>query len=77
MDSAYQERFELTRAVALSAGNLIAYLRRSGDFSQHYKSSRNPVTSADLAAEQLILGEIRSAFPNDRILSEETCANQD
>lgn len=36
-----------------------------------YKGSVNPVTETDTAAEDLILGRIRSAFPDHRILGEE------
>ncbi|HIQ01115.1 MAG TPA: inositol monophosphatase [Anaerolineales bacterium] len=36
-----------------------------------FKGAVNPVTEADMAAEALILGRLRAAFPNHRILAEE------
>jgi myo-inositol-1(or 4)-monophosphatase len=55
---------------ALEAGKLLIELRRNG-FDTNHKSARDLVTSADLAAEKLIINHIKENFPNHYILSEE------
>ena len=65
-------------SLAASAGELLLdYFQR--DIKVEYKSegSRSPVSDADKAAEQIIVGGIRSRFPDHGILSEETPPAED
>jgi len=62
----------LALETALEAGKLIRDIRQTGDFQQHYKARKELVTSADVAADQLIVSKIHEHFPDHRILSEET-----
>jgi myo-inositol-1(or 4)-monophosphatase len=66
---------ESIRAVALAAA------ARAGDILRHYwgkthtiekKGAINLVTEADLASERAIIQLIRSAFPEHRVLAEES-----
>jgi len=58
--------------VAKLAGVLISEQRAQQAVQVRYKSSRDLVTSADLAAEKLILEYLRELDPNARILAEES-----
>ncbi len=58
--------------LALEAGALIAHARNQGEVDQAYKGQHELVTSADIAADKLIVETIQSRFPDHRILSEET-----
>jgi len=62
----------LAKKAALAAGALIAHSRQTGDLHQQYKGQQELVTSADLAADKLIINLITSHYPEHRILSEET-----
>lgn len=62
----------LATDAALAAGKLIVDKRQSGDISQQYKDQQELVTSADIAADQLIISMIQQQYPDHRILSEET-----
>jgi len=61
-----------TREIALEAGQLIVEKRNAGDLDHQYKNQQELVTSADTAADQLIISRIQARFPEHRILSEET-----
>ena len=63
--------------LALRAGHLVADTREEALKKIDYKTPRDLVTSADLAAEQLIIEEIKKHFPEDVILAEETSPNID
>lgn len=52
------------------AGKLLLEYARSG-FRVHHKNPINLVTDADHAAEQLIIGHLRTRFPMHRFLAEE------
>lgn len=58
--------------LALEAGNLISEQRRQGDVEHNYKDKQELVTSADIAADKLIIDRIKQSYPEHRILSEET-----
>jgi myo-inositol-1(or 4)-monophosphatase len=58
--------------MAQDAGTLIAKERSKGNLSQQYKDQHELVTSADLAADKLIIERIQARFPEHRIMSEET-----
>ena len=62
----------LATKAALDAGKLIAQKRQSGDLQQQYKEQQELVTSADIAADKLIISMIQDQYPEHRILSEET-----
>jgi len=62
----------LAKEAALEAGKLIADKRQSGDIHQQYKDKQELVTSADIAADKLIIQKIKTHYPDHRILSEET-----
>lgn len=66
------EILSLARDAALEAGKLIAEKRQSGNIQQQYKGQQELVTSADIAADKLIIDKIKSRYPEHRILSEET-----
>jgi len=62
----------LATDAALEAGKLIVEKRQSGDIQQQYKDQQELVTSADIAADKLIISKIKKHYPDHRILSEET-----
>jgi 3'(2'), 5'-bisphosphate nucleotidase len=57
--------------IARQAGKVILEIYQSGDFEQYTKSNDTPVTSADLAAHELIQRELGALTPDIPILSEE------
>lgn len=64
---------ELALAVGL-AGEAAAAIRRlfgSGPIAATEKADHSPVTAADLAANEIIVRGLRSALPDDAILTEE------
>jgi 3'(2'), 5'-bisphosphate nucleotidase len=65
---------ELDRACALARAGGAAVMRfyRAGNTSVQYKGPNDPVTAADHASDTIIRDGLRSAFPGDAILSEET-----
>ncbi|RUO80192.1 3'(2'),5'-bisphosphate nucleotidase [Idiomarina tyrosinivorans] len=58
--------------IAKEAGALVHQLYDSQAFSTHEKADESPVTSADLAANDLIVGRLTTRFPEIPILSEES-----
>ena len=66
----FDDILSLATNAALEAGKLIAEKRQSGDISQQYKDQQELVTSADIAADKLIIGMIQKQYPDHRILSE-------
>lgn len=66
---------ELLRDTARAAGDLLLDRYRSGAFSVDAKGAFDLVTSADTAAEALILGRIRASYPDHRIVAEESGAH--
>lgn len=65
------------RQLAKEAGDLIAEKRASGDLVENYKDQQELVTSADVAADQLIIAGIKAKYPDHRILSEETYTDRE
>ena len=63
---------DFLRTLAAEAGQLICRMRDSRALQVNYKGLRDPVTSADLESERLIIARIKEAFPEHRILCEET-----
>jgi myo-inositol-1(or 4)-monophosphatase len=66
----YSEEIEAAVEAAREAGSIIMGLFR-GKFDVHEKSKNNPVTTADIGANQRIREIIRGRFPHDGWLSEE------
>jgi myo-inositol-1(or 4)-monophosphatase len=62
-------RLETAKRVARAAGELLRGF--SDDLHVEYKTSRDLVTAADLAAQELIVAALRGAFPDDEIVAEE------
>jgi myo-inositol-1(or 4)-monophosphatase len=63
---------QFAQDLAIEAGNLIAEHRQSGTVRHNYKDQQELVTSADIAADKLIIESIKKTYPSHRILSEET-----
>ncbi len=59
-------------ALAQEAGQLIIQERRQGNLQHDYKDATELVTQADIKADELITRRIREAYPQHRILSEES-----
>jgi len=64
------QELETTLAIALEAAALINDMR-TRPIAVHEKEGGEPVTDADLAANDLIVTRLASTFPMDSILSEE------
>ncbi|MCH8566726.1 MAG: inositol monophosphatase [Balneolales bacterium] len=64
---------ETAVAAALEGAKIIQYYHQNREKLQvDYKGRHDLVTQADVETEQRIISEIRSVFPNDIILGEET-----
>ncbi|MBN1487811.1 MAG: inositol monophosphatase [Anaerolineae bacterium] len=73
-NSHHREWLATAADIALAAGALLVEYRQNKN-AIHSKGFRNIYTAADLAAESLILGRLREAFPNHAITSEEAGAD--
>ena len=71
-----ERELEVAIRVAREAGQRILEFYR-GDTEVQWKGVGDPVTAADQAANQLIVEELRRAFPDDGILAEESPDNRD
>jgi myo-inositol-1(or 4)-monophosphatase len=72
-------RWARERAVALRAASAASeFLREAVDRPRgiRYKGAIDLVTDADIAAERIVLDEIRAAFPHDPIVSEEASSER-
>ena len=67
---AYQNELTIGAAIARKAGDLALKIRQ-GNIGIESKSDESPVTIADKAGEELIVNELRTAFPEDGLLGEE------
>ncbi|MFA5858143.1 MAG: inositol monophosphatase family protein [Elusimicrobiota bacterium] len=64
---------QFMHSLAVSAGKiLLKYFRTN--VGVNYKSKNNPVTIADKQSEEKMMSMIRTKFPGDRFICEETCA---
>lgn len=67
----YADVLKIVIPIAEEAGALLAdYFGHTNH--EQYKGAVDPVTEADLASERLILERLRAAFPEHRILAEES-----
>ena len=60
------------KTAAREAGAELWRLYQSGDFQQQQKADLSPVTSADLAANRIIINHLSELTPNIPIISEES-----
>jgi len=72
MTDELQTLTEFAVETAQQAGELIVSERRLGPLEHSYKDATELVTQADLKADEFIAGRIREAYPEHRILSEES-----
>lgn len=63
---------EPVKAAAKEAGATLWQLYQSGDFQQQQKADQSPVTSADLAANRIIIERLSELTPDIPIISEES-----
>ena len=63
------------RNLAIEAGDLIQNASNSAGVDQHFKNGNELVTSADIAADELICRNISKMFPKHSIVSEESFPN--
>ena len=61
------------KKIARATGAIIYDIYASGEFVQQIKSDHTPVTSADMAAHEYLLQQLRLLTPSIPILSEEDC----
>lgn len=71
MSGPLARELEVAQSAAQEAGVLLRGFRERG-LEVREKADRSLVTSADLASEELVLGRLRTEFPQDAILSEES-----
>ncbi|MEM6375288.1 MAG: 3'(2'),5'-bisphosphate nucleotidase CysQ, partial [Pseudomonadota bacterium] len=65
------------RDLALKAGAAIMEIYDRDDFAVEVKKDNSPVTAADLAADKIISGGLRAAFPDVILVTEEQAASHD
>ena len=58
--------------IARSAGDVILQIYREDDVGLEFKDDNSPLTRADLAAHNIIVGRLRNIAPKIPILSEES-----
>lgn len=63
---------EVLGEIAREAGETIMRLYERGNFVTYAKPDESPVTSADMAASQLIIDRLQEYYPNIPVLSEES-----
>lgn len=61
-----------TRLAQEAAAEILRVRQRARTSAQEKADDQGPVTEADLAADALISAGLRSAFPRDRVVTEET-----
>ncbi len=76
MFDANSSEFQLAISSVLKAGQIVREIYNTS-FEVSWKSKDDPLTEADLQANQEIIAQIRGTFPNDGILSEEITDNTD
>ena len=63
---------DIVASIAREAGEQIMRLYERRDYSTYEKPDESPVTSADIAASELIIERLRQEFPDIPVLSEES-----
>jgi 3'(2'),5'-bisphosphate nucleotidase len=72
MNASYFTEHELMLPVVREAGAAVMQFYTSQKYSVQHKDPENPVTEADYAAHRIIVGALKTMFPHDAILSEES-----
>lgn len=67
----YEMLTNVTRKLALDAGDKIMEIYAADDFDVRAKSDDSPVTAADEAADAIISAGLRAAFPDVALVTEE------
>lgn len=70
--SDYSHEHAAMLPVVREAGQAVMHYFTRGDYQVQHKDPENPVTEADFAANRILVQAIRSLFPHDALLSEET-----
>jgi myo-inositol-1(or 4)-monophosphatase len=70
----YRRELQVALDAAQEAGDILLRHYRSGTESWE-KSEDNPVTLADLESDKAIVARLRTAFPDDGVLSEESLSD--
>lgn len=68
----YQKELEIARKAASEAAEIIRTYRSDESFAIQLKRKNDLVTDADLASEKKIIEVIKSVFPKDQFLAEES-----
>lgn len=71
----FEKLTEVSRKLALEAGDKIMEIYNADDFDVKVKSDESPVTEADEAADALISAGLRAAFPDVLLVTEEQAAS--
>ena len=71
----FSRELAVAHDAAIHAGRAI--MRYYGNAAYEIKTEGSPVTEADRASNEIILGSLRGEFPNDAVLSEETADSPD
>jgi myo-inositol-1(or 4)-monophosphatase len=71
----YEYWLQTARTAATQAGEVLKQAWQ-GTHSVHYKSPRNIVTDTDFQVEEMVLSNLRAAFPDHTFTSEEAGADE-
>ncbi|MEM6891947.1 MAG: 3'(2'),5'-bisphosphate nucleotidase CysQ [Pseudomonadota bacterium] len=71
----YAKLADVTRRLALEAGDAIMEIYRQEDLGIEAKADESPVTAADKAADAIITAGLRKAFPDVMLVTEEQSAS--
>ncbi len=66
------ELLEPVKKIAYEAGEAIMQIYRDGDFELYQKNDESPVTSADYAANEILIHQLSELTPDIPVISEET-----
>ncbi|MDQ5972124.1 MAG: monophosphatase [Patescibacteria group bacterium] len=69
--------FELGQSLVMQAGELVRGMLAKGDHTTEWKPDNTPVTSIDIAVNELVLEGVQAKYPNDRIYGEEQSSDAD
>ncbi len=75
LSGAYTREYQVVADLARTAGQAILEVYASG-FEVRYKGPDDPVTDADLGAEEIIVSGLSREFPDDGIVSEERSVSE-
>ncbi len=73
----WEKELAVAKSIAVEAGNVILEIYHSSDFDIEYKTDNSPLTTADKAANEIIVKALEREFPQYAILSEEKEDNKE